>query len=348
MYDLVTEELPPWWKLLVRNRDYLRHFKLPCTVYDLRHGRHTGGLDWPLRNRLVSRMKEDGYDSSHTVLDLATGPGHTSILAGKALKSRIIQCDRSKPMADLADENARRAGLDAVSTINGDITDLSLADNSVEGITWAFGPGCLDNDTREEALAECYRVLRPGGRIYTLDILPPCRDIIMPVSKWLNTMFWGAVWSWCGRRESFEMYSQQRGIRNSEYSRHSLDSDINRKWGDDDPREEFALTGEPHGDRLTQYVCRALMFLHNHVMERQVITDPSVGPFKGILDYWEWHSTEKLPTQILDAGFHDLDYDQWHGSANSKLPWRDWRARFFWAHGVYAGKPRNSSRGATL
>lgn len=103
------------------------------------------------------------------LLDVAGGTGDISFRFLDRLKGdgEAVVCDMTQAMLD---EGARRAGQQGragVDWVCGDAMQLPFEDRSFDVYTIAFG---IRNVTRvEAALAEAYRVLRPGGRFLCLE-----------------------------------------------------------------------------------------------------------------------------------------------------------------------------------
>lgn len=130
-----------------------------------------------LREAPVSRPDEPGARAP-VVLDLATGTGDLALgTARLAPHAEVIALDISRPMLQRAAARAR-AELPAlpgkggrVHFIAASIADIPLQDASVDLVTAGYG---LRNAPRlEAALDEIARVLRPGGRLVTLDFFRP-------------------------------------------------------------------------------------------------------------------------------------------------------------------------------
>jgi demethylmenaquinone methyltransferase/2-methoxy-6-polyprenyl-1,4-benzoquinol methylase len=103
------------------------------------------------------------------LLDVAGGTGDVAFrFLSRAPGASAVVCDMT---ADMLEEGRKRADAERLSDrlewIVGDAMDLPFADNSFDVVTNSFG---TRNVTRiEDALAEAYRVLRPGGRMMTLE-----------------------------------------------------------------------------------------------------------------------------------------------------------------------------------
>jgi ArsR family transcriptional regulator len=101
------------------------------------------------------------------VADLGAGEGTFSqLLAQRA--ERVIAVDNSEKMLTYASELARSHGLANIEYRLGDLEQLPIEDASVD---LAFFSQSLHHAQHpEKAVAEAWRILRPGGRIAVLDL----------------------------------------------------------------------------------------------------------------------------------------------------------------------------------
>lgn len=109
--------------------------------------------------------------AGQTVLELGCGAGMDSLLAARRVgpAGHVIGVDLCEEMIAKARRNAELAGLSNVEFINAAIEQLPLPAESVDAvITNGVLNLCPEKST---ALAEAYRVLRPGGRLQMADIL---------------------------------------------------------------------------------------------------------------------------------------------------------------------------------
>jgi ubiquinone/menaquinone biosynthesis C-methylase UbiE len=74
-------------------------------------------------------------------------------------------------MLERLSKHALQAGLANVSLIHGDMRKLPLADASVDVVVSCYAFHHLSDDGKELAAAEAFRVLRPGGRMVTVDMM---------------------------------------------------------------------------------------------------------------------------------------------------------------------------------
>ena len=109
--------------------------------------------------RLMPRM---------TIADLGAGEGTFSqLLAQRAEK--VIAVDNSEKMVEYGLMMARKNGVVNVEYRQGDLEEVPIADESVD---LAFFSQALHHAQHpEKAVAEAYRILRPGGRVAVLDLV---------------------------------------------------------------------------------------------------------------------------------------------------------------------------------
>jgi arsenite methyltransferase len=105
-----------------------------------------------------------------TVLDLGCGAGMDALIAARAVGSagRVLAADYSAAMVALACDNARAAGVTNVRVEHAAIEELPFLAESVD-VVQANGVFNLSPE-KERAVAEAWRVLRPGGRLIAAEI----------------------------------------------------------------------------------------------------------------------------------------------------------------------------------
>ena len=145
-------------------------FRSVARRYDLMNDLMSGGLHRAWKDALVTAANPPRNEQPFSLLDVAGGTGDIAfrvVAAGGAGTSATV-CDINPDMLTVGRERAAERGLDAsVAFVDGNAEALPFPDKSFDAYTIAFG---IRNVPRiEVALAEAFRVLRPGGRFLCLE-----------------------------------------------------------------------------------------------------------------------------------------------------------------------------------
>jgi ubiquinone/menaquinone biosynthesis C-methylase UbiE len=145
-----------------------------------------GAIEWALS--VGNPVRYAFLRPGETVLDVGSGGGIDTILAARRVgpDGRSIGLDVLDEMCERGRRHAAEAGVeDWAEFVQGEMEDIPLPDGSVHVV---ISNGVLNLSARKSrALAEIFRVLRPGGRICMADLtvegeLPP--EVANDQSAW--------------------------------------------------------------------------------------------------------------------------------------------------------------------
>jgi arsenite methyltransferase len=137
---------------------------------------------------VANHLRHTDIRPGDVVIDLGCGGGIDAILAAQRTgpTGRVIALDFLPEMLERTASAAAEAGLDNVEPLDGDLEAIPLPDDSVDVI---ISNGVVNLAARKaRVMAECARVLRPGGQFCVSDLtvgqdeLPP--EILTQPAAW--------------------------------------------------------------------------------------------------------------------------------------------------------------------
>ncbi len=170
-----------------QTRDQTRAFYNKISgVYDLLADRseapvRRAGLDL-LKAREGERILEIGFGTGHSLIRLADTVGP---------HGQVLGLDLSDKMLAVARANVAKAGLSARVRLRcGDAVHLPYADGGLDAVFMSFTLELFDTPEIPEVLRECWRVLRPGGRIVVVGMSKEGqREPLVAVFEWAHRHF---------------------------------------------------------------------------------------------------------------------------------------------------------------
>ena len=159
-------------------------FSSVARKYDIMNDAMSFGMHRGWKDRFVRRVKPRAGEQ---ILDMAGGTGDIAFRMAER-GAHVTVADINQDMLDVGAERALERGLgeddgSLVFTCQ-NAEEVTFASNSFDAYTIVFG---IRNVTyKDKALAEAYRVLRPGGRFFCMEF---------------------SVTDWSGFREIYDLYS---------------------------------------------------------------------------------------------------------------------------------------------
>jgi len=175
------------------------------------------GMDRGWKRKLVEMASLSGNE---TALDIACGTGDiTFMLARRLSGGHAVGLDITEKMLEIAARKRRESAIENLSFHRGDIMSMPFMDETFDCV--AGGYALRNVPDIAAALAEIKRVLRPGGRLLSLDFgHPPNRAY-----RWLYLRYLSVVGAAVGLAlhrdadtyryipETLKLYPGQRGVQ---------------------------------------------------------------------------------------------------------------------------------------
>lgn len=120
-----------------------------------------------LRDQIVALARPDAED---VVVDVGSGTGLLA-LAIAPVAATVWAVDVAPAMTDYLTAKAASAGLENIRTVTASAVSLPLVDGMADVVVSNYCLHHLDNGGKDQALAEAFRVLRPGGTFVFGDMM---------------------------------------------------------------------------------------------------------------------------------------------------------------------------------
>jgi ubiquinone/menaquinone biosynthesis C-methylase UbiE len=127
------------------------------------------------------------------VLEIGFGTGHSLIELARSVgpSGKVFGIDLSEKMVEVSQKRVDEEGLDERIELScGDALHLPYESESLDGIFMSFTLELFDTPEIPLVLAECKRVLKPGGRIVIIGmsrVLP--EGLVMEIFEWTHRHF---------------------------------------------------------------------------------------------------------------------------------------------------------------
>jgi demethylmenaquinone methyltransferase/2-methoxy-6-polyprenyl-1,4-benzoquinol methylase len=165
--------------------------------YDVMNDAMSGGLHRLWKDRFVRLLKPRRGEH---ILDMAGGTGDIAFRIARS-GAQVTVADINPDMLAVGMERAGKRGIAGLTWMEQNAESLSFPDETFDGYTIAFG---IRNVTHiDRALAEAFRVLKPGGRFFCLEF---------------------STTEWPGFKEVYDLYSHKLVPQIGKLIAHDADS----------------------------------------------------------------------------------------------------------------------------
>lgn len=130
-------------------------------------------VDKSWRRKAVARIVSQ---KPSKVLDIACGTGDFTIALAQAGVPEVMGVDISEGMLEVGRQKVAALGLNIEMKVD-DSESLSLADDSVDAVSVAFGVRNFEH--LQLGLNEIHRVIRPGGQVCVVELSVPSNPILL-------------------------------------------------------------------------------------------------------------------------------------------------------------------------
>jgi len=157
--------------------------------YDLMNDAMSGGLHRIWKAHLINRLRPK---AGQTFMDVAGGTGDIALKIIKALKAKdalegrpVTVCDINPDMLEVGRGRAIDAGFfKSIDWVTGNAEALPFEGGTFDAVTITFG---IRNVTHlDKAIAEAFRVLKPGGRYLVMEFSSVPSPLMRDIYDWYS------------------------------------------------------------------------------------------------------------------------------------------------------------------
>jgi len=182
-----TLDYEPGVLRVLQSKEETRHYyNKIAKVYDLM----SETAEKPMREAGIKKL---AAKSGERILEVGFGTGHclVEIAAAVGASGKVLGIDISDQMLAHAQELLAQEGLADRSELRcGDAEQLPYEANSLDGIFFSFTLELFDTPELPNVLAECKRVLRPGGRIVVVAVSREGKHgVMLNLYEWTHKHF---------------------------------------------------------------------------------------------------------------------------------------------------------------
>ena len=148
-------------------------------------------------------VEQTGLSEGDSALDLCSGTNDIAILLAQKVgkKGQVFAVDFNQEMIEIGKYKVAKANLNGrVTSQVGNVEKLALPSDQFGAVTIGFGIRNVVN--REKALAEMYRVLKPGGRLVCLEFSVPSGKIFRNVYDFYSFRILPYLGTWISKDSS--------------------------------------------------------------------------------------------------------------------------------------------------
>jgi ubiquinone/menaquinone biosynthesis C-methylase UbiE len=187
----MTEETSPQGQIgvlpVLQSKDETRaYYNKIAKVYDLLAERS----EQPMRDAALEKL---AAAPGEQVLEIGFGTGHTLATLARTVGpgGKVFGIDLSDHMVAMTRELLQKEGLgDRAELQCGDAEHLPHPDGSLDAVLMIFTLELFDTPAIPRVLAECRRVLRPGGRIVVAGISKEGKQgLVIKAFEWTHRHF---------------------------------------------------------------------------------------------------------------------------------------------------------------